>query len=171
MPPGNGSGNRPGPVSVSRITGRGADDRVTFPRATSSRGQEERGYEGDKSKKEEKYVGNLPRFVRESIYRVSRTLSSKYEFRSSDESLRNEYTEKSLYHQRSITWEVDTKVIACPTWIRSEAIGTLPIPRFSTQSTTLLEKNIWHRPEIEECTLIIHVISVHFAVAVVYLTE
>lgn len=102
---------------------------------------------------------------------MSRTLSSKYEFRSSDESLRNEYIEKSLYRQLSNTWKVDTKVIACPTWIRSEAIGTLSIPRFSTQSTTILEKVIWHRPEIEECTLIIHVISVHFAVAVVYSTE
>jgi len=99
------------------------------------------------------------------------TLFSKYEFRSSDESLRNEYTEKSLYCQCLNTWKVDTKVIACPTWIRSEAIGALPIPRFSTQSTSILEEDIWHRPEIEDCTLIIRVIFVHFAVAVVYSTE
>jgi hypothetical protein len=32
-------------AGVSRITGRAAADRVTFPRAMSSRGQEERGYE------------------------------------------------------------------------------------------------------------------------------
>lgn len=115
--------------------------------------------------------GNLPQFVRESIYRVSRTLSSKYEFRSCDESLRNEYTERSLYRQSSNTLNWDTEVIACPTWIGSEAISTLPISRLSTQSMTVLEKYISHRPVMEECTSITHAISVHFAVAVVYSTE
>jgi|SRR5579859_4083368 len=109
----------------------------------------------------------VQRFVRGSIYRVLRTLFWKYVSRSFYELPHIEYTKRYLFHSQSLnnSTDEDTKVIACPTWIRSKTIRTFAIPRLP---------NNQHCPRKRgkrRTTSTVHVVSVHSSVAVVYLTE